>query len=37
MEDATKLQLVRGSALANELDAKQCAVLADLVTVHGKY
>ncbi|HUL94093.1 MAG TPA: cyclic nucleotide-binding domain-containing protein [Burkholderiales bacterium] len=33
MADATKLQLMRESALATELDAKQCAVLADLVTV----
>lgn len=33
MADAKKLQLMRESALATELDAKQCAVLADLVTV----
>ena len=33
MADATKLQLVKDSSLATELDAKQCAVLADLVTV----
>jgi CRP-like cAMP-binding protein len=33
MADAKKLQLLRESALATELDAKQCAVLADLVTV----
>ena len=32
MDDA-KLQLVRDSALAEELSAEQCAVLADLVTV----
>lgn len=33
MADATKLQLVRESAIATELDAKQSAVLADLLTV----
>jgi CRP-like cAMP-binding protein len=33
MADTSKLQLVKDSALATELDAKQCAVLADLVTV----
>ena len=33
MAEPSKLQLVRESTLASELDAKQCAVLADLVTV----
>jgi CRP/FNR family cyclic AMP-dependent transcriptional regulator len=33
MTDASKLQLVRDSALAVELSPEQCAVLADLVTV----
>ena len=33
MADTSKLQLVRDSALATELDARQCALLADLVTV----
>jgi CRP/FNR family cyclic AMP-dependent transcriptional regulator len=33
MTDISKLQLVRDSALATELSAEQCGVLADLVTV----
>jgi CRP-like cAMP-binding protein len=33
MTDTSKLQLVRDSALAVELSAEQCAVLAGLVTV----
>jgi CRP/FNR family cyclic AMP-dependent transcriptional regulator len=33
MAEPSKLQLVRDSVLATELDAKQCAALADLVTV----
>lgn len=33
MADAKKLQLLRESVLATELDAKQCAALADLITV----
>jgi CRP-like cAMP-binding protein len=33
MAEPSKLELVRGSALATELDAKQCAALAELVTV----
>jgi CRP-like cAMP-binding protein len=33
MAETSKLQLVRESALAAELDAKQCAVLAELVKV----
>jgi CRP-like cAMP-binding protein len=33
MAETSKLQLVRESALATELDAAQCAILADLVTV----
>ena len=33
MADTSKLQLVRESVLATELDAKQCAVLAELITV----
>ena len=33
MTDTSKLQLVRESALATELDAKQCAALAELVTL----
>jgi CRP/FNR family transcriptional regulator, cyclic AMP receptor protein len=33
MAEPSILQLVRDSVLATELDAKQCAVLADLVTV----
>jgi CRP-like cAMP-binding protein len=33
MADTSKLQLVRESVLAPELDAKQCAVLAELITV----
>ena len=33
MAKPSKLQLLRESVLATELDAKQCAVLAELVTV----
>ena len=33
MAEPSKLQLLRDSALATELDAKQCAVLAELVKV----
>jgi CRP/FNR family cyclic AMP-dependent transcriptional regulator len=33
MAEPSKLQLMRDSVLATELDAKQCAALADLVTV----
>jgi CRP-like cAMP-binding protein len=33
MAEPSTLQLVRDSALATELDARQCALLADLVTV----
>ena len=33
MKDTSKLQLVRESVLATELDAKQCAALAELITV----
>jgi CRP/FNR family transcriptional regulator, cyclic AMP receptor protein len=33
MAEPSKLQLLRDSALASELDAKQCAALAELVTV----
>jgi CRP/FNR family transcriptional regulator, cyclic AMP receptor protein len=33
MAEPSKLQLLRESVLATELDAKQCAVLAELVTV----
>jgi len=33
MADTSKLQLVRDSVLATELDAKQCAVLAELIAV----
>ena len=33
MAEISKLQFLRDSALAGELDAKQCAVLADLISV----